>query len=102
MGRYGDRRYRAMRAALRDRVAREHLPCAVCHEPIDIELPAPHPRSFSADHVTELAAGGDLHGELAPTHLGCNSSRGSIFGHAKRKAKLARYSFQGEKPAWRK
>lgn len=70
---YNDRRYRARAAALR----RKRLPCWICHRPIDYKAPWKHPMSFTADHVTPMAHGGNLYGELKPAHRGCNSRRGA-------------------------
>lgn len=97
---YSDKQYRAKRAALKQRVARYRLPCVVCSEPIDLALRAPHPRSFSADHVTEISAGGDLLGELQPTHLGCNSARGARFKAARQRKRFDSNRYTGEKLPW--
>lgn len=71
--RTSDPGYRRNRAALRAR----RLPCAICGKPINYELRAPHPRSFSADHVDPVARGGANDGPLQAAHLGCNKRRGS-------------------------
>lgn len=97
---YSDPAYRRARRALMDRTTRLGLPCVLCGEAIDTALKPPHPRSFSADHVTELAAGGDLLGELQPTHLGCNSSRGAAFKTARRRERLRKNSYTGERLPW--
>lgn len=72
MRRTDDPVYRANRAALRKR----RLPCWLCGKPIRYDLAAPHPLSFSADHVDPVANGGHNHGELRAAHLGCNKKRG--------------------------
>ena len=51
--------------------------CWLCGQPIDPELKAPHPYSFSADHVVPLARGGHMLGELRPAHRICNMRRGT-------------------------
>lgn len=68
-----DATYRRNRAALRAK----RLPCWLCGLPIDYEAKAPHPDSFSADHVDPVGRGGDNLGELRPAHLGCNKKRGT-------------------------
>jgi len=74
---YNDRAYTARRDALRRRVAAEDLPCWICGQPIDIALPWQDAQAFTADHVTPIANGGHLLGELRPAHRGCNSHRGN-------------------------
>jgi 5-methylcytosine-specific restriction endonuclease McrA len=61
----------------RDRLRRQANTCWLCGKPIDAELQAPHPMSFSADHVRPLSKGGDLLGELRPAHRSCNQRRGN-------------------------
>jgi len=53
--------------------------CTLCGERIDLTLPAPHPRSFSVDHIVPLALGGHPtdRSNLAPAHYGCNSAKGA-------------------------
>ena len=75
-GRTG-RPWRRLAATVRARAAAGE-PCWLCGHPIDLTLPARHPRAFSVDHVTSLAAGGaprDL-ANCAPAHLGCNARKG--------------------------
>ena len=50
--------------------------CRWCYQVIDLTLKHPHPRSWSADHVTPMALGGALHSDRVPMHLQCNSIRG--------------------------
>jgi len=97
---YSDPAYRRARRILLDKTARCNLPCAICGDPIDTTLKNPHPMSFSADHTTELAAGGDLLGDLQPTHLGCNSSRGAIFRAKRRRHRLDSNRYTGERLPW--
>lgn len=49
--------------------------CWICGNPIDMELPPLHEHAFTCDHITPIAAGGDLHGETRPAHRSCNSAR---------------------------
>lgn len=99
---YSDKTYRRARRALLERTARYNLPCALCGEHIDTTLRPPHPRSFSADHVTEISAGGDLLGDLQPTHLGCNSSRGASFKAKRQRQRLDANRYTGERLPWLK
>lgn len=99
---YSDKSYRRARQQLLERTARHNLPCAICHEHIDTALKPPHPRSFSADHITEMAAGGDLLGDLQPTHLSCNSSRGAAFKAARQRKRLNANRYTGERLPWMK
>lgn len=60
------------RAALRSR----KLPCAICGEPIDYDLPHTDPRSFVVDHITPLSRGGpDTLANKQPTHRDCNLAK---------------------------
>lgn len=52
--------------------------CVLCHEPINLALTWPHPRSFSIEHVRARSHDGrDTLANLRPAHLGCNSARGN-------------------------
>lgn len=73
---YSDRGYRANAAALRKATSDNGWPCHLCGKPIDMTLPYTHPLAFTADHLTAIARGGNLLGELAPAHRRCNSRRG--------------------------
>lgn len=66
--------YRKSRAELRAL----GLPCWLCGRPIRYDLAAPHPLSFSADHVTSPLKGGGHGGNLRASHLGCNSRRAAL------------------------
>lgn len=99
-GKYSEKSYRQLRSKLKDRVAREGLPCAKCGQPIDLALTSTHPLSFTADHIHGIADGGDLLGALQPMHLRCNSSRGGKQGAARRKARRRRYSYHEEHPGF--
>lgn len=50
--------------------------CWQCREPISMDLPVGHARSFTLDHLVPIARGGDWDGAAEPCHLSCNSSRG--------------------------
>lgn len=50
--------------------------CWICGQPISMDLPPLHPRSFTLDHLVPLARGGDIRGEAKPAHRDCNASRG--------------------------
>lgn len=53
--------------------------CWLCGQPIDLNLDARDPMSWTADHVDPLSHGGaevDL-ANLRPAHRRCNSSRGN-------------------------
>lgn len=50
--------------------------CWICHEPIDMALPAGHRDAFTLDHLTPLSRGGDIDGPAEPAHRRCNSGRG--------------------------
>lgn len=50
--------------------------CWICGRPINPDLPTNHPHSFTADHVTPIAAGGHKHGQLRAAHRVCNQRRG--------------------------
>lgn len=55
-------------------------PCWLCGEDIDYRLRAPHPFSWSMDHVTPAAEAPWLmldRNNVAPAHLDCNVRRGT-------------------------
>lgn len=69
-----DPAYRAERRRLRA----SGLPCHLCRRGINRTLKWPHPESFSVDHLTSREHGGtNAPSNLAPAHLGCNSSKGA-------------------------
>ena len=89
----GDPRSQSKRERFRQAVLAEWGPiCWLCHRPIDLALKAPHPGSYTADHVIELArivaAGGDPFDPTngRPAHWRCNTSRGASFGNRRRRA----------------
>lgn len=79
MGRVGarpgtdTRAYKGMKA----RAKRDMDPtCHLCREHIDRDLKYPHPRSWTYDHITPLARGGEVMGPGLPAHSRCNIQRG--------------------------
>ena len=70
MSRTGHARYRRNRA----RILNEDV-CWLCGQWIDPELKAPHPQSWTADHVVPIYKGGSNNGELRPAHRRCNIGR---------------------------
>jgi hypothetical protein len=73
----GKNAYLRKRAALRRRVAAEHLVCEGCGEPFDLLLPDTSRMGFTADHPDALNNGGHLvKQDLAPYHNACNSRKG--------------------------
>ena len=53
--------------------------CWICHEPIDYSLKSPSPYAWEPDHVIPVDLRPDLEydlGNLAPSHVHCNRSRG--------------------------
>ena len=55
------------------------LPCALCGEPIDYDLPHGHPMAFEVDEIIPVSLGGDpLSKEnTQPTHRICNERKGN-------------------------
>lgn len=52
--------------------------CWLCGYAIDLDLPATHRLSFTADHIIPRSLGGpDTLENARPAHRGCNSSRGA-------------------------
>lgn len=59
--------------------------CWLCHQPIDITLPASHPRGLTLDHVLPRSRGGShTIDNLRPAHRRCNLSRGANLASARR------------------
>jgi hypothetical protein len=76
--------HRANRAALKKLTAEHQLPCALCGQAIDTNLPASEPESFHYDHIESIKT----HPELAddptngqPTHKRCNQNKGAGSAH---------------------
>jgi len=65
------------RAYLRNRKKiRNEDTCWLCGQWIDEQFKAPHPMSWSADHVIAVTRGGNnREGELKPAHRICNQKR---------------------------
>lgn len=77
-GRAG-RPWRRTAATIRAQVRDLGKPCGLCGHPIDLNLPATHPMSFTVEHMDPLSLGGaprDL-SRLCPAHRSCNSRRGN-------------------------
>ncbi|MDA3624268.1 HNH endonuclease signature motif containing protein [Saccharopolyspora sp. WRP15-2] len=72
-GRSG-RPYRRLRAELKA----QGLPCWLCGQLIDYDLPYPDPWSFSVDHVRPVSKGGASvdPDNCRPAHLQCNQRKG--------------------------
>jgi 5-methylcytosine-specific restriction endonuclease McrA len=72
----GRRGRRYLRLCAQVRARRED--CGLCRQPIDYTAPPRTPTSFSLDHITSLAHGGDLldPANARAAHFGCNSKRG--------------------------
>lgn len=72
--RTSDRRYRKRRAKL---LAEQDI-CALCGQWIDPDIKWPDPMSGTADHVIDIAKGGDNHGELQAAHFRCNIRKSNV------------------------
>ena len=66
---------RKARSWLRD----QGLPCHICGQPIDYDLPAGDPMSFEVDEIVPVSKGGSPYdrSNLAPAHRICNQRRGN-------------------------
>lgn len=73
-GRYDGRPMRRLRAQVK---ATESV-CWLCGQPIDPDLRAPHPWSFTIDHVRPVALGGPelARSNVRAAHRRCNTRRG--------------------------
>lgn len=67
------------RRVLRQRVAAQGLPCAICGRPIDYSLPAGHPMSYELDEVVPVSRGGSPTDprNVQPAHRICNERKGA-------------------------
>ena len=72
-----DHAYVTKRNALRRATQRDNGVCWLCGHPFDWTLDWKHPMSFTADHVTPIARGGSMTGDLRPAHRSCNARRGA-------------------------
>lgn len=74
-------RYRngARRRSLRARVRSLGLPCAICGQPIDYDLPAGDPMSYELDEIVPVSLGGSPidPGNVQPAHRLCNQKKGN-------------------------
>jgi 5-methylcytosine-specific restriction endonuclease McrA len=55
-------------------------PCYICGQPIDYTLRAPHPGSFTVEHINPRSTHPHLAEDpanCAAAHWGCNSSKGN-------------------------
>lgn len=73
MSRTGHARYRRNRKRILDQDV-----CWICGQWINPELKAPHPGSWTADHVEPIYQGGSNNGLLKPAHRRCNIRRGNM------------------------
>ena len=61
-----------------DVFARDGWTCGLCGEPVDADLPYPHPMSKSLDHVLPLSRGGaHVESNVQLAHLSCNIRKGA-------------------------
>jgi 5-methylcytosine-specific restriction endonuclease McrA len=72
----GTRRFKTLAREVRAK----RRPCCRCGQPIDYDLPAEHPDSFTVEHKRPLSTHPELAedpGNLDAAHRRCNSSRGN-------------------------
>lgn len=79
-----DRHKAAKRAGFVERVFRAKLyerdnwHCQLCHKPVLMEKPVPHPLAPTLDHIVPLAVGGDhSYANTQLAHFICNSRKGA-------------------------
>lgn len=85
-------RSESRRSAFRAAVLALHGPtcqmpiCRMASRAIDLSLRAPHPGSYTADHVKPLIDGGQPFDPRngRPAHWGCNSSAGASLANGRR------------------
>ncbi len=67
------------RRQLRARLRAQGLPCAICGQPIDYDLPAGDPMSFEVDEIIPVALGGSCldYGNVQAAHRICNQRKGA-------------------------
>ena len=69
----------AARRKLRAWWRAQGLPCAICGQPIDYDLPARHPLSFEVDEIVPVSLGGSplSRENTQPAHRICNERKGA-------------------------
>lgn len=75
----GSRAWRKTRDTYRAYCQTRQLPCWLCHQPIDYQLPTGHPDAWSADHRLPVKTHPQLELDpenLRPAHWRCNQNRG--------------------------
>lgn len=73
-------RYLNLRNRFRASCRKLGLPCHICGQGIDYDIPAGEPDSFEVDHFYPVDTHPELFEDIAnfrPSHKGCNSSRGT-------------------------
>ena len=67
------------RTRLRNRVKSMGLPCHICGQAIDYDLPAGDPMAYELDEIVPVSRGGDPydHANVAPAHRICNQRKGA-------------------------
>ncbi|RRD61642.1 HNH endonuclease [Leucobacter sp. OH1287] len=70
--------YKKLRKTFRQTCQTKQLPCWLCEQPIDYNLPARHPEAFELDHINPVTS----HPEQAnnpnnfkPSHRLCNQTK---------------------------
>ena len=60
------------------------LPCHLCGQPIDYDLPAGDPMAYELDEIVPVSRGGDPFDpdNVAPAHRICNQRKGNRMGSA--------------------
>jgi 5-methylcytosine-specific restriction endonuclease McrA len=90
-------RWQRERAAYLALCKAQGLPCAICGQPIDYDLPGTHRGGPHVDHTQARALGGSVwdRSNWRPAHMICNTRRGAALGGAVtklRKVTAVRYS----------
>ncbi|WP_025158898.1 HNH endonuclease [Leifsonia aquatica] len=71
--------HRKNRAALKQLTRDHNLPCALCGQPIDCDIPRGDPDAFEYDHAKSITAYPELADDPSngqPSHKRCNGSKG--------------------------
>lgn len=72
--------HRKNRTALKQLTREHNLPCALCGNGIDCDLPHTDPWSFAYDHIKSIKTYRELADDPAngqPSHKRCNENRGA-------------------------